>query len=74
MGEQASHLLAGAAEAGMSNNRLTQASDHQEMATQVSSLLATGDWLLVKGSRGMRMEKVVEILLSELKKDKTAEV
>ncbi len=68
MGEQASHLLAGAAEAGMSNNRLTQASDHQEMATQVSSLLATGDWLLVKGSRGMRMEKVVEILLSEFKK------
>jgi UDP-N-acetylmuramoyl-tripeptide--D-alanyl-D-alanine ligase len=68
MGEQASHLLAGAAEAGMSNDRLTQASNHQEMATQVSSLLAAGDWLLVKGSRGMRMEKVVEILLSEFEK------
>lgn len=65
MGEQASHLIAGAAETGMSSDRLTQASDHQEMATQVRSLLAAGDWLLVKGSRGMQMEKVVEILLSE---------
>jgi UDP-N-acetylmuramyl pentapeptide synthase len=64
MGEQASHLLAGAAEAGMSSDCLTQASDHQEMATQVRSLLAAGDWLLVKGSRGMRMEKVVEHLVA----------
>jgi UDP-N-acetylmuramyl pentapeptide synthase len=49
---------------------MTQVSDHQEMATQVRSLLAAGDWLLVKGSRGMRMEKVVEILLSEVEKQK----
>jgi UDP-N-acetylmuramoyl-tripeptide--D-alanyl-D-alanine ligase len=70
MGEQASHLLAGAAEAGMSSDRMTQASDHQEMATQVRSLLAAGDCLLVKGSRGMRMEKVVEILVGEQEKQK----
>jgi UDP-N-acetylmuramoyl-tripeptide--D-alanyl-D-alanine ligase len=70
MGEQASHLLAGAAEAGMSSDRMTQASDHQEMATQVRSLLAAGDCLLVKGSRGMRMEKVVEILVAEQEKQK----
>jgi UDP-N-acetylmuramoyl-tripeptide--D-alanyl-D-alanine ligase len=70
MGEQASHLLAGAAEAGMSSDRMTQVSDHQEMAAQVRSLLAAGDWLLVKGSRGMRMEKVVEILMADLEKQK----
>jgi UDP-N-acetylmuramoyl-tripeptide--D-alanyl-D-alanine ligase len=64
MGEQASHLLAGAGEAGMSRDRMIQVSDHQEMVTQVRSLLAAGDWLLVKGSRGMRMEKVVEILVA----------
>jgi UDP-N-acetylmuramyl pentapeptide synthase len=40
------------------------------MATQVRSLLAAGDWLLVKGSRGMRMEKVVEHLVAESEKQK----
>jgi UDP-N-acetylmuramyl pentapeptide synthase len=40
------------------------------MAAQVRSLLAAGDWLLVKGSRGMRMEKVVEILMADLEKQK----
>lgn len=68
LGEQASHLLAGAAEAGMDSNRLIQASDHQEIASQVRNLMAAGDWILVKGSRGMRMEKVVEILVAELEK------
>ncbi len=69
MGAQSSHLLAGAAEAGMSNDRLTQASDHQEIALQVRSLLTAGDWVLVKGSRGMRMEKVIENLLAEFEKE-----
>ena len=64
IGPQASHLLAGAAEAGMSSDHLIQASDHQEMATRVRSLLTAGDWLLIKGSRGMRMEKVVELLVA----------
>jgi len=64
MGEQAPHLLAGAAESGMAADRLIQARDHQEIALKVSSLLAPGDWVLVKGSRGMRMEKVVEIIMS----------
>jgi UDP-N-acetylmuramoyl-tripeptide--D-alanyl-D-alanine ligase len=63
MGKQASHLLAGAAEAGMARDRLTEAGSHEEIAAQVHSLMAAGDWLLVKGSRGMRMEKVVEVLI-----------
>jgi UDP-N-acetylmuramoyl-tripeptide--D-alanyl-D-alanine ligase len=67
MGKQASHLLAGAAEAGMAKEQLTEAGSHEEIAAQVHSLMAAGDWLLVKGSRGMQMEKVVEILLSKFK-------
>ena len=63
MGKQASHLLAGAAEAGMARNQLTETGNHEEIASQVHSLLAAGDWVLVKGSRGMRMEKVVEALM-----------
>jgi UDP-N-acetylmuramoyl-tripeptide--D-alanyl-D-alanine ligase len=67
MGTQASHLLAGAAEAGMAREQLTEAGDHEEIATLIYGLLVAGDWVLVKGSRGMRMEKVVEILLSKFK-------
>lgn len=68
LGEQASHLLAGAAEAGMDSKRLIQASDHQEIASQVGNMMAAGDWILVKGSRGMRMEKVVEHLVADQEK------
>lgn len=67
MGKQASHVLAGAAEAGMSKNQLAEAGNHEEIAARVQSLMAAGDWVLVKGSRGMRMERVVEILLSKFK-------
>jgi UDP-N-acetylmuramoyl-tripeptide--D-alanyl-D-alanine ligase len=63
MGEQASHLLAGAAEAGMSSEYLTQADTHRDLALQTYQLMAAGDWAIVKGSRGMRMEKVVECLM-----------
>jgi UDP-N-acetylmuramoyl-tripeptide--D-alanyl-D-alanine ligase len=47
----------------MARDRLTEATSHEEIAAQVHSLMAAGDWLLVKGSRGMRMEKVVEALI-----------
>jgi UDP-N-acetylmuramoyl-tripeptide--D-alanyl-D-alanine ligase len=63
MGKQASHLLAGAAEGGMARDQLSQGATHEEIATQVHDLLAAGDWVLVKGSRGVRMEKVVETLM-----------
>jgi UDP-N-acetylmuramoyl-tripeptide--D-alanyl-D-alanine ligase len=63
MGKQASHLLAGAVEAGMARDQLTEAGNHEEIAAQVHGLMAAGDWVLVKGSRGMRMEKVVEALM-----------
>jgi UDP-N-acetylmuramoyl-tripeptide--D-alanyl-D-alanine ligase len=67
MGKQASHLLAGAAEAGMTRDQLSEAGSHEEIATLIQSSITAGDWLVVKGSRGMKMEKVVEILTSKFK-------
>jgi len=67
MGKQAHHLLGGAAEGGMPSERLIQGNDHGELAHKVRALMTPGAWVLVKGSRGMRMEKVVEALLQALK-------
>ena len=36
---------------------------HEEAAKEVLAMMNTGDWVLVKGSRGMQMDKVVEQLL-----------
>jgi len=63
IGKQACHLLAGAGEMGMSRESLTEAEEHRELALKVHRLMDAGDWVLVKGSRGMRMEKVVEALI-----------
>lgn len=60
LGEQAEHVKQGALRAGMDKNRVTIGTDHREIAALARRHIRRGDWLLVKGSRGMRMEKVLE--------------
>jgi UDP-N-acetylmuramoyl-tripeptide--D-alanyl-D-alanine ligase len=55
----------GALEAGMQPDRLYCCNDTGEIATSLRTLLRTGDLLLVKGSRGMRMENVIQRLIEE---------
>jgi len=66
LGKQTDQLLEGAAEGGIPADRLIQGSDHRELALKVPALLAPGAWVLVKGSRGMRMEKAVEAIVQLL--------
>jgi UDP-N-acetylmuramoyl-tripeptide--D-alanyl-D-alanine ligase len=59
----AEDLVEGARSAGMSDVEF--ASDSDEAAEIVANTSAAGDVLLVKGSRGVRTEKVIEKLLEK---------
>ncbi len=68
VGSFAPETAAGALQAGMKKRQLLVFSEKQEVVPWIEGLLATGqlqagDWLLVKGSRGMRLEEVVERLV-----------
>jgi UDP-N-acetylmuramoyl-tripeptide--D-alanyl-D-alanine ligase len=64
LGAQAKQVRRGAAGAGMPAERIVIGKDHADLASRLRSHLKKGDWLLVKGSRGMKMEKVLERLKS----------
>lgn len=63
LGSRAEGVVAGAREAGMQGEHVQIGRDHAEIGSQVGARLRSGDWVLVKGSRAMQMEKVVEALL-----------
>jgi len=61
---QASALLEGARAAGHPETRVKFFASSEEAGAFVQDLVAPGDLLLVKGSRGVRMERIVEALKS----------
>ncbi|MEK7341730.1 MAG: UDP-N-acetylmuramoyl-tripeptide--D-alanyl-D-alanine ligase [Candidatus Binatota bacterium] len=62
LGEQARRVGQGARLAGMERDRVAIGKNHLEIARMVRRQAKRGDWLLVKGSRGMKMEKVLEAI------------
>jgi UDP-N-acetylmuramoyl-tripeptide--D-alanyl-D-alanine ligase len=61
-GERAARFAEGAAAAGLPAERIVLCRDHEEIAQRVARELVPKDWVLVKGSRSARMERVVERL------------
>jgi UDP-N-acetylmuramoyl-tripeptide--D-alanyl-D-alanine ligase len=59
-GDLTLHTAKGALDAGMPANRIIHAQSHDEIAADILSRVQQGDFVLVKGSRGMKMEKVAE--------------
>jgi UDP-N-acetylmuramoyl-tripeptide--D-alanyl-D-alanine ligase len=54
------HIAEGALEAGMPKERVLETQTHGEAAALIRKLSHAGDAVLVKGSRGMKMEKILE--------------
>lgn len=59
-GEHSRYVLAEAGASGMLKERLWHCASHSEAARILRKIAAKGDVILIKGSRGMKMEKVVE--------------
>jgi UDP-N-acetylmuramoyl-tripeptide--D-alanyl-D-alanine ligase len=60
VGALAKHIGEGALEGGMPNERVLEAPTHAEAAELLKKLSRPGDVVLIKGSRGMKMEKILE--------------
>jgi UDP-N-acetylmuramoyl-tripeptide--D-alanyl-D-alanine ligase len=60
LGDQAVHVTEGAIEAGMASQRIWTCKSHREIADRLRGQAQPGDWILVKGSRRMQMERVIE--------------
>lgn len=60
LGEQARQVADGAIGAGFDPEALLMAQDHEELSRELLAWVQPGDCVLVKGSRGMRMERVAQ--------------
>jgi UDP-N-acetylmuramoyl-tripeptide--D-alanyl-D-alanine ligase len=60
MGTMAQTVRKGALKAGMSADRIVVGKTHGEIARQLKTRARRGDWLLFKGSRGIKMESALE--------------
>ncbi|HEY6010700.1 MAG TPA: UDP-N-acetylmuramoyl-tripeptide--D-alanyl-D-alanine ligase, partial [Nitrospirota bacterium] len=59
-GARAQDVARGAVEGGMPSDRVLEIGTHAEIARALKTLTHPGDAVLIKGSRGMKMEKVLE--------------
>jgi UDP-N-acetylmuramoyl-tripeptide--D-alanyl-D-alanine ligase len=60
MGEKASSVVESAVRHGLDRQRAKVATSHSEAISILEGWLQEGDWILVKGSRRMAMEKIAE--------------
>jgi len=65
VGLRAKYIAEGALNGGLSEKVIYQCEDSREAGKLLESLIKAGDLILVKGSQGVRMERVVEEVMAE---------
>lgn len=65
VGQRAKAIKEGVLEAGMNPENIFEFLDSHEAGEFVKTFVKMGDMILVKGSQGMRMERVVEVILKD---------
>jgi UDP-N-acetylmuramoyl-tripeptide--D-alanyl-D-alanine ligase len=68
VGPRAKFITTELREKGFAKKRLFEFSTSDEVKTAIQDILEEGDLVLVKGSQGMRMEKIVEEIMAEPQK------
>lgn len=63
LGTRAQMIADGAAAAGYPLERIYRCETHAQAAEILAKITKPGDWVLLKGSRGMRMENVLAVLV-----------
>jgi UDP-N-acetylmuramoyl-tripeptide--D-alanyl-D-alanine ligase len=66
MGNHAADVADGAARAGLNSSRVAVVDNMDKLQSMVMSEMKPGDVVLIKGSRGMKMERLVEFLKREI--------
>jgi len=65
VGQRAKAIREGAIQAGMDEKKIFEFLDSNEAGDFIKTFVKNGDMVLVKGSQGMRMERIVEAILKD---------
>lgn len=69
-GQLAKHSANGAADAGMDKANIFSFDDREELSNTLIAKMREGDLILIKGSRGMRMEEITAALMKEINRQR----